>query len=277
MLDGTGKVMKDAAGNTVYNEDDIQFPVRRALFIRGLCGKKNNDELIIDHGLLHALIKTRKFTHGSRSLEKILSYLKTKNSNKLQRSNLPTVSVLNMLVDKDFIGLLDEDKFFEFQAFKIAPQIHQNWMKIGDMQGWKLEYHKNYNYLPTHMKDENIAAARRIQKVLDAIKPGQNLKIVRVDEVEFHEQADFRKITENKNDIELMAIEEHKGWVETKVKADWKFDENRNDDMKLHNCIIGWDEEIGLDKGKVATLSIKDKNKDKDVYSGDTDPPFRRY
>jgi hypothetical protein len=259
MLDTVGKIMKDEYGNVIYNEDDIQFPVRRALFIRGLCGKKNNEELVIDHGLLHALIKTRKFTHGSRSLEKVLNYLKTKNSNKLQRSNLPTVSILNMLVDNDFIGLLDEDKFFEFQAFKIAPQIHQNWMKIGDTQGWKLEYHKDYNYLPAHMKDENVEAARRIQKALDVLKPDINLEIVHKSEAEFFENVDFHDIIKIGDNLDRLAIEEHKGWVETKEKSGWVYNETRNDDRKMHNCLLEWV------SGKTSKLPLKEQNKDKDA------------
>lgn len=275
MLDAVGNIMKDHNGKTVYNVDDIQYPVRRALFIRGLCGKKDNEELIIDYGLLHALIKTRKYTHGSRSLEKMINYLSTKNGSKLQRSNLPSVTILNMLVSKDFIGLLDEDKFFEFQAFKIAPQIHQNWIKIGDTQGWKLEYHKDYNFLPSHMKDENISAARRIQLVLDALIPEKHLSIVPVNEAEFYEKIDFQQLIdkkeiENNQQVEnkymnLMAREEHKGWVDTKEKADWKFSKDRNDDKKLHNCIIGWDEEKTLEDGTVVKLSDKDKDKDKDA------------
>jgi hypothetical protein len=256
MLDEVGKIMKDENGKVVYNEKDIQYPVRRALFIRGLCGKKGDDILNIDYGLLNALIKTRKFTHGSRSLEKILSYLKTKNSNKLQRSNLPTISILDMMVEKDFLGHLDEDKFFEFQAFKIAPQIHKNWMKIGDMQGWKLEYHKDYNYLPAQMKEDNIAAARRIQKVLDALKPEYNLPIVSKKEADFYEVFDFKKIAGIPDLMEKMAIEEHKGWMETKLEAGWNFGVSRNDDKMIHNCIIGWEDE---------KLSEKDKNKDKDA------------
>lgn len=265
MLDEFGKIMKDKDGNTAYNESDIQYPVRRALFIRGICRLKDGEPLNIDYGLLHALIKTRKYAHGSRSLEKLLNYLKTKNSSKLQRSNLPTFSILNMLVDKDFIGLLDEDKFFEFQAFKIAPQIHQNWMKIGDMQGWKLEYHKDFNYLPSHMKDENIAAARRIQKILDALKPELHLNIVPINDAEFRKEADFQKVINDPDLMEKMAIEEHKGWVETKVLTDWKFDKNRNDDKKLHNCMIGWDEEKKLEGGTTILLSEDDRNKDKDA------------
>jgi len=256
-LDKVGKIMKDADGNVIYNNDDIQYPVRRALFIRGLCGKRGNDILNIDYGLLNALIKTRKFTHGSRSLEKILSYLKTKNSDKLQRSNLPTASILEMIVEKDFIGLLDGDKFLEFQAFKIAPQIHKNWLKIGDTEGWKLEYHKDYNYLPAHMKEDNIAAARRIQKVLDALIPDQNLKIVPKDEAEFYEKADFKMIAEDPIFMGKMAIEEHKGWMKTKELAGWKYSKDRNDDWKLHHCMLEWE------SGKPTQLSVKEQNKDK--------------
>jgi hypothetical protein len=265
MLDKDGRIMKDAKGNTVYNEDDIQYPVRRALFIRGICRLKDYKELNIDHGLLHALIKTRKFTHGSRSLEKILSYLKSKNSDKLQRSNLPTHSILNMLVDNDFIALLDNDKFFEFQAFKIAPKIHQNWMKIADKEGWKLEFHKDYNFLPSHLKDENIAAARRIQEILNALKPIQNLKIVPLIEAEFYEKAEFDKTIKDPKLMEKMAIVEHKGWVNTKLEAGWDFGKPRNDDKKLHDCIIGWKEIKKLKDGNKVILSEKDKNKDKDA------------
>ncbi len=48
-------------------------------------------------------------------------------------------------------------------------------------------------------------------------------------------------------------------------KADWQFSKDRNDDKKLHNCIIGWDEEKTGDDGTVVILSDKDKNKDKDA------------
>lgn len=264
-LDKVGKIMKDKNGNVIYNDDDIQYPVRRALFIRGLCGKRGSDILNIDYGLLNALIKTRKFTHGSRSLEKMLDYLKAKNSDKLQRSNLPTISILDMIVGKDFIGLLDGDRNLEFQAFKIAPQIHKNWLKIGDTEGWKLEYHKDYNYLPSQMKEDNIAAARRIQKVLNALKYKPNLKIVPNDEAEFYEKIEFEKVVSDPKLMEKMAKEEHNGWVKTKENTGWVFGKPRNDDKKIHNCIIGWDEERKLKDGSKEVLSVKDKNKDKDA------------
>jgi hypothetical protein len=256
-LDEDGKVKKDNNGEIIYNTDDIIYPVRRALFIRGISGKKDDEPLVIDYGLLSAMIKTQKYLHGSRSLEKLLNYLKTKNNHKLQRSNLPSFSVLSMLVHEDFIGLLDEDKTYEFHSFSIAPSIHQKWINIGDTEGWKLEYHKDYNYLPAVMKDENIAAARRIQKVLDVLKPGINLEIVRKSDAEFYDKVDFQAILNTDDYLERFAIEEHRGWVDIKEKSGWKFDKTRNDDRKLHNCILEWT------YGKPSLLPIKEQNKDK--------------
>ncbi|MCD4734502.1 MAG: AAA family ATPase [Bacteroidales bacterium] len=260
-LDENGKVRKEN-GNTVYNEDDIFYPIRRALFLRGLSGKKDDETLDVDYGLLNALIKTTKYTHGSRSLEKILLYLRSKNENKLQRSNLPSFSVLSMLVNyQEFICMLTKNKKYDFQAYKIAPQIHQNWMNIGDSQGWKLEYHKDYNYLPAHLKEENIAAARRIPAIIDSEK----LHIVSVKDKDFYVKIDFQDLISDNTMLNKLAVKEHEGWVKTKVESGWQFNEIRNDDRKLHDCIIGWNETKIKNNGDKIILSDKDKDKDKDA------------
>jgi hypothetical protein len=262
--------MKDGDGEVIYNEKDTLYPVRRALFIRSLCGfnndKSKDKKMDIDYGLLNALIKTKKYSHGSRSLEKVLGYLNLEGNSKLQRSSLPSVSILNMMVYEDFIDLMDKKNDFDFDAFRIAPEIHKNWMDIGDKDGWKLEYHKVYKYLPSVMKDDNIAAARRIQKVLDALKPEVSLLIVKKEEADFYGPFSFKEFCNEKDYLKTMAIEEHKGWQETKEKTGWTFDAKRNDDQKLHNCIIGWDESKGVDeKGNPVILSDDDKKKDMDA------------
>ena len=269
-LNKDGSIMKDATWDVIYNEKDTLYPVRRALFIRSLCGfnddKSKDKKMDIDYGLLNALIKTQKYAHGSRSLEKVLGYLKLQGNSKLQRSSLPSVSILNMMVNEDFIDLMDKKNDFDFDAFGIAPEIHKNWMNIGDKEGWKLEYHKDYKYLPSLMKDDNIAAARRIQKVLNALKPEVSLLIVKKEEADFYEPFNFNEFCNVQSHLEKMAIEEHKGWQETKENAGWQFDVRRNDDQKLHNCIIGWDENKGEDeKGNPVILSDDDKKKDMDA------------
>ena len=81
-----------------------------------------------------------------------------KNKDAIKRAHLPTFTVLSMLVGYDeFIRLMGEIDAFKMEAFKIAPEIHNYWKRLGDTKGWKLEYHKDYNYLPGHLKEENIA------------------------------------------------------------------------------------------------------------------------
>jgi hypothetical protein len=250
-LDGDGNVRKDKNGNPITDPKDIFYPVRRALFIRNIFGVKPDKELNVDYGLLNALIKTTKYKHGSRSLEKILLYMKMKDGSNLKRANLPPHSILSMQVDFDnFIQLMKEADDFMIDAFRIAPEIHKNWMEIGDKEGWKLEYHKNYNLLPAHLKDENIAAALRIPDLLDSL----GYQIVPECEAEFYTAVDFNKIISDKATLEKLAIIEHEGWVDYKKKNGWKYAEERNDDKKIHDCIIEWEK-----------LSDKDKNKDKDA------------
>jgi hypothetical protein len=110
------------------------------------------------------------------------------------------------------------------------------------------------------MKRENIAAAMRIQSVLSTLKPDYDLLIVPEDHAGFYETINFEELLKDEAILTALAKAEHKGWVATKLDMGWKFDENRNDDRKRHNCIIGWDERMGD-----MVLSDKDKDKDADA------------
>jgi hypothetical protein len=155
----------------------------------------------------------------------------------------------------DFVNLLNEDKSIDFMAYKIAPEIHNNWRKLGDDKGWKLEYHKDYNYLPAHLKDENIAAARRVPVILALDK----LMVVHENESEGYILANYKRVIASSVKLEKFAIEEHKGWMDFKESQGWKYHKTRNDDRKLHNCLLLWE------FGKPTRLPIKEQNKDKDA------------
>ena len=68
---------------------DIGFPIRRALLLRSLLGKKDDDQLDMDSGLLNALLLI-DYHHGARSMEKLVEQMKARsNGEKLIRSHLP--------------------------------------------------------------------------------------------------------------------------------------------------------------------------------------------
>ncbi|MCK5098956.1 MAG: AAA family ATPase [Desulfobacteraceae bacterium] len=264
-LDPFGNVLLDEKGNPVKDADDIFFPIRRALFVRTIFGKKGNQKLDTDYGIVNALLKIKKYKHGSRSLEKILSHLKLKDKNTLKRAYLPSYRILSMLVDYEtFIKFLDEHDDFTYQVFNVAPEIHNNWMRLGDKQGWKLEYHKPYHYLPSHLKEENIAAASRIQDILKI----QDLQMVTKADAGFHEVVDFNQIINDPDILDELAIAEHEGWVTYRTTQNWHHASERNDDQKLHNCMVHWDEltdkqdKNGSVKGKEKGKKEKDKDRD---------------
>jgi hypothetical protein len=259
---------RDASGKPEKDASDILFPIRRALFIRNIFDKKGKAPLNADAGVINALLKTDKFRHGSRSLEKILRYMKQKNKDVLKRSNLPPYSVLSMLVDYDqFIAYLDERDDFTYHAFDMAPGIHNSWMKKGDSKGSKQEYHKPYELLPSHLKEDNIASALRIPKVLSS----QGLCVVKKADADFYESVDFHKIIEDKDKLDGMAIAEHEGWVKYKEEQNWKPSETRNDDKKQHDCMVPWDELRDAQDDPAHPEGKEQKDKDRNLigfYSG---------
>ena len=133
------------------------------------------------------------------------------------------------------------------------------------MKGWKLEYHKPYHYLPSHLKEENIAAASRIQSILKI----QNLQMVTKADAEFHEVVDFNQMISNPDILDQLAIAEHEGWITYRASQNWHHADERNDDQKLHNCMVHWDELIDeQDKNGSDTKKEKgqkEKNKDRDA------------
>jgi len=167
LLDQFGNPCKDKSGNLVKDKNDIFYPIRRALYIRNAfknkCDKKGI--LKMDYGIINALIKTKTYKHGARSLMHILSYTKSSKTERVQRSSLPTRSVLEMVVDyDDFINIMNKDCNYLFITYSIAPEIHGNWSKFSNIES---SYHKEYNHLPSHSKTDNIEAAKRIPALIE--------------------------------------------------------------------------------------------------------------
>ncbi|MCK9204826.1 MAG: RyR domain-containing protein [Bacteroidales bacterium] len=220
---------------------DRCFPVRRALFIRSILGLKDNEALSIDWGLLNALIKVDKFKHGSRSLENILKYLKySANGKPILRSGLPSNSIISLMVENKerFLGLLNENLIDEEHAFAIAEAIHCAY--LDHAKTMNPDYAKEFNMLPVFIKASNVAAALRIPKVLAKARlrmaeKGHSDSLSKLD-YETVVNKDSRKI------LEKMSAEEHQLWMEFYDQNDWKYSENRIDYLKLHNCLVPYND-----------------------------------
>jgi hypothetical protein len=163
------------ARERVWCEDpsDVCFPVRRALLLRsmlGLVSKRENERLEIDHGLLAALLEIGKYTHGARSMEKIVATLRSPHGAVIRRSSLPSNEVLAMNVDLvPFQRIMSRSRRFQAYADRLAQAIHDAWReaKRKRLKDESFANDVEFDRLPVEIKAANVAAALRIPRLLE--------------------------------------------------------------------------------------------------------------
>jgi len=221
---------------------DIYFPLRRALMIRAELKCAVDEKLDIDEGLVHALLRVESFTHGARSLNKILQPLAAARPDPLRRSLLAPDAQLAMHVDGDrFVALCAEailpprstsDPLTQRQIEAIAPAIHETWRALGRKGGWlKKDSDKDFQKLSDFLKESNRAAAARLLENLGLV----NLRLVRgvataADETAVRTQLEYV--------LETLAEAEHDGWMEWHLTRGWRYAAERDDSKLLHNCFL---------------------------------------
>ena len=162
------------------------------------------------------------------------------------RSNLPPREQISLHVNYgDFLDLIQQDMEFQAVCEDLARYIHGFYLKltIADPIMYRMEYDK----LPSDIKDDNAAAARRITKVLSLI----SMQVVKQPEVKAKEAENIAGVIEA--NLELLAKAEHNGWMEQKLKNGWRptnQGEERDDMQKIHNCMVPYSELCGKDKDK---------------------------
>ena len=160
------------------DDSDVTFPVRRALLIRHFLGRGDRDHIDIDRGLLHALLQTKDYRHGSRSVEKLIEALRGGANGIVRRSSLPPAGQLGMHVDvAEFFSLMEEHTqpptppLNRCDIKKIATKIHAEWRTTSLADGLLIHprYDKEYDKLGKDEKDDNLSAAERMPDVLAMI------------------------------------------------------------------------------------------------------------
>lgn len=250
----TGKWMREG------DPKDICFSIRRALFIRSILGSDDRP-LDIEHHLLRVLIEVSAYKNGSRGLERLLRNLAIHNDRKIERSDLPSKEIIQMNVDyNDFMEKLSDEATSSTMAFeKIAVAIHNSWLEKDVIHS---VYFKQYEDLSFDQRMDNISAAARMKEVIE--KTGTFI-LISLPELKSKMLADakneFTDYIKDEKALDELAELEHKGWMEARTEANWKYGK-RSDYHKKHNCIIPFSE---LDKDVPAKIDQKEKNKDRDT------------
>jgi hypothetical protein len=249
--------------NEQWRDDatDICFPVRRAVLLRSWLGmmnpqkKSSRERLEMDSGLLTALLEVGHYRHGARSMEKIVTSLKTGGKKEFRRSALPADAVLEMNVRglEQFKSCLVQARDFQDKSGLIAPAIHARWLEKADRENIFL---KKFDELGEEAKQDNYFAAHRIPALLGLV----GLELV--------EANDKRQRVENaagilRAHLERLAEEEHIGWMEFRLANGWRPVERTEDKQlrrqhrvqRLHDCLIPYprlpEEEKEKDRGSI--------------------------
>ncbi|HEY6391310.1 MAG TPA: RyR domain-containing protein, partial [Bryobacteraceae bacterium] len=226
---------------------DREFPIRRAIIMRAALELGKDEALRIESSLVNALLAVTKYRNGARSLEKLVLAIRDRGGVPLRRAYLPPNEVLGLYVKDvgEFHGLMER---FQDKAEVLAPLIHKKYLESltpeqrAEQGGRPLA--RAYDESDAEITDPNIMAARRIPDVLAVA--GYRLE-------EGQEGPDA--VTEfPKDDVELMANAEHRGWEESKRIDGWSYWRSRNNLALRHPLLKPYE-----------SLSESDKNLDRDA------------
>jgi hypothetical protein len=146
--------------------DDPHFVIRRAILLRSIM-ERNAKSLIddkektlqIDPGLLRALLLTKTYKHGARSMEAVIAMSALTGKTKFERSSLPSEAQFDLHVDSaDFMGRMQEVQLTDDIVEKLAEKAHALSL-ITDALG-------PYASLPEGEKDSLRAFVRSIPQKL---------------------------------------------------------------------------------------------------------------
>jgi hypothetical protein len=113
-------------------KDDRHYLIRRALLLRSIV-ERNAKSLIdekeqtlqIDPGLLRALLLTKTYRHGARSMEAVIAMSALAGKTKFERSTLPSQAQLELHVDSgDFMARMQEVQLTDDIVEKLAEKAH---------------------------------------------------------------------------------------------------------------------------------------------------------
>lgn len=223
--------------NSIPDPDDISYPLRRAIFISSKIRYEAHLPAQIDLGLINALLHISKYVHGARSLDKLLSLLTSPDGTMLERNRIPDDSQLSLYVNPaEFKQLLTsyQKNLTNKSIEELAMAIFKGWLVITGKKKTSSEYKKLYYDLSEESKEDNRAAARRIQIILATV----NLKVEKITKSNRLNDKQQNEIFEHiKFHLELLSQLEHDGWWMQKIRFNWKFDEVREDKKKHHNLL----------------------------------------
>ncbi|MBI2835743.1 MAG: ATPase [Acidobacteria bacterium] len=233
-----------------HGSSDAHFIIRRAILLRSILQrdarhlfekKGGKDVLSCDPGVLRALLHTREFKHGVRSMESLIAMSQLAGKTRFERSCLPAGAQLSLHVnDRDFLARVQEMDLEGELLDRLAAAAHDIFCDELRARGFRHGARTNeaekrhsslmpYEALPEDEKEQNRGNVRDIASKLTEI--GYVMMPARSNEPPF----DFPGV-----DLERLAEMEHDRWLRAKIQVGWKYGRRTDKARRIHSDLVPW-------------------------------------
>jgi hypothetical protein len=253
--------------NPIEGQRDPYYILRRAIILRVLF-ELNVPQIVhqvggvkrvkIDLGILGALLNTKRFKHGVRSIESILAMSNLAGKESFERSDLPPEDQLDLHVEgREFLALVQQMPLEGNLLENLAEAAHEVFCDGLRAQGYQLgpqtnsglkthDSLKSYQDLREDEKESNRDNVRDIANKLAAV--GYVMMPARSNEPPFEFPGD---------DLDFLARMEHERWMRDKIRHGWTYGEKTDKDKKIHESLESWED-----------LSEEERDKDREMIRG---------
>jgi hypothetical protein len=117
----------------------------------------------------------------------------------------------------------------------VARSIHDEYLELQKKAGLTPDTNPSmrpWDELPRRLKESNLRQAEDIWKTLHMIQCT----------IGFYSSGREPLFVFTDRDVEFLAEKEHQLWVDERLRKGWTFGTTRNDQMKIHDCIVPWSE-----------------------------------
>lgn len=231
---------------------DPYYIIRRAILIRSMLERQARHlfkqidgikQLQIDNGVLQALLQTRCYKHGVRSIKSILSMSQLAGMKSFQRSSLPAESQLDLHVEgREFLALVQSMVLTPELTETLAEAAHEVWRAGKLIDEWQYGSEKDeeqkthpwltpYEDLPPQAQEANRVTIRTIPLKLSLA--GYAMVPARSDEPALQFPGD---------DLEKLAQYEHELWMKAKLDAGYRLGTATPEEPLLNEYLVTWED-----------------------------------
>ncbi len=243
----------EKAGEISYEDlvkRDSTHLIRRAMLLRSVI-ERNRPQLIgagkkasVGSDVVRGFLRVKKFKHGARSLESLVSMSDLADAGNFGGASLPNPDLLGLHVTDDFLGHVEKGQLGDPIIEVLAEACHKAWKKQKENDGYIFGEKRDdlstpkkkhplivpYNELNNKDKEGNRLTACKTEAKL--------LEIGYVIKRSTTEDAAGNGIIEFSNDerASLMIIE-HDIWLRDHLIKGYTWAEESNDNLRLHRDV----------------------------------------